>query len=117
MASDNTNVWVQFWDKDEFDSSHHHGTYASNSYFEVSDLEDVDWPNTGNKERNDYSSLKTGNNTWLTVYSDTEFGGDSHTFGPNSSIGKLSDVKRSSLHSWENCINSYKVFPYDPSQS
>lgn len=121
----NYDCWVQFFDKDNYDTSHHYGTFLGPNA--ISDLKDQDWPNTSNNMDGDYSSLKTGPNTWIQVFKDSGYKGDVYTFGPNTCVPVLKTSSKqydpegnpiadgpSHDDNFENNISSYKITDFNP---
>lgn len=68
---------------------------------------------------NSISSLKTGPNAWLIIFSKTGAQGDFKKVNPETTYGQLSAVKRTDIAgdqqgNWENEIDSFLLYPAEP---
>lgn len=103
----NQDCWVDFWENDNKAGDHR----RFNGPIEVPNLSNEYWSDKHNfaKELDDViSSLATGLDSWLTVFSKTAYKGDSKEYGPNSYQPKL---KNDGL---ENTIASFKLYDKNP---
>ncbi len=65
------------------------------------------------------SSLKTGPNTWMTIFDQIHSKGNFKKIDPNTAMSKLSEWSRTDINgkkegNWENEIDSFLVYPVQP---
>lgn len=68
----------------------------------------------GGNLANGIDSLKVGDNSWLIVYSNADYGGDHLKLGPLDSKPNLDDVQRGSKGDWKNQIQSFVLYAAKP---
>lgn len=85
-----------------FFSDHNFGgdsfTYSTNNGMEASFSDKTDW-----------DSIKTGNNSYLTVYDGAGFTGNVLKLGPNGTLSDLNKVERGQDGDWKNQIQSFQL--------
>jgi len=105
-----TNCYVDFWENDNKSGR----TRRFSGPTSVSNLSDYYYANEkenfSNEMDDSISSLATGSQAWVTVYSDNDFQGKQLTVGPGQSVNKLSSTNPV----MENDIASFKLFDARP---
>jgi hypothetical protein len=104
------NCYVDFWENDNKDGRHRRfsgPTSVSNlsKYYYENEKE-----NFSNEMDDSISSLATGSQSWVTVYSDNDYQGKQLTVGPGQTVNKLSGTNPV----MENDIASFKLFDARP---
>lgn len=99
--------WVQFWDDEDCKGATKRFDAEGGSRF-VNNLDDY-LQSDGDKEGNEPDSLETGSRSWLVVYKDDNYEGDSASFGPNSQINDLDK------YGVGGNISSFKLYDTRPS--
>lgn len=104
------NCYVDFWENKNKDGR----TRRFTGPVEITDLSKYYYSgekeNFSNEMDDSISSLATGSQSWITVYSQHNYQGDAYTFGPNSGVNDLSSVKPD----MDNTIVSFKLFDAKP---
>jgi len=107
-----SNCYVDFWENKKKDGSHDGGHHRFNGPVNVSDLSKYYWDgknhNAFNEMDDSISSLKTGSQAWLKIYSQHNYSGSTHLIGPNTDIADLSSL------SMDNTIVSFQLFDAPP---
>ena len=92
----------------EFDGYYDVYTVSSGKRLEVSNLHDINWPNTHNNESTDISSFKLGSDVSITVHSDYDLDGEHQKFTRNER--NLRDVNMpDGKNDWNNEIKSFAI--------
>ncbi len=105
-----SNCYVEFWENKNQESGGYRKLDGPQNY---SDLSDVHWKVDGEQEDgwryemdDCISSLRTGSQAWVILYTDSDYKGDSVLVGPNTTMN-LDD-------GYDNDVASIKVFDQDP---
>lgn len=102
------NCYVDFWENDNKDGR----TKRFNGPIQISNLSDYYYSgeneNFHNELDDSISSLATGSQAWLVVYTDNDYKGQSLAVNPNTTINKLSD------YGMDNDIASFQLFDQKP---
>lgn len=106
------NCYVDFWENKEKDGSHDGGHHRFDGPLDVSDLSNNYWDgenqNTFNEMDDSISSLSTGSQAWVKLFSQHNYGGSTYLVQPNTNIPDLSTI------SMDNTIVSFQLFDAQP---
>lgn len=103
------NCYVDFWENKNYGSGGHHRFDGPTN---VSDLSKDYWDgknhNVFNEMDDCISSLKTGSQAWVRLYSQHNYSGSTHLVNPNTNIPDLSSI------GLDNTVVSFKLFDAKP---
>ncbi len=81
---------------------------------QISDLSEESFTTNSFYSCMDIESLRAGDGTWMTIYSDINFGGDSLNVTPGTYYKDLNDVNRASGGDWKHQVRSLQTFASSP---
>lgn len=83
-------------------------------YQAVNDLAEYDYDNSSQEMDDSINSLKTGDNTWICLFSKHNFEGDTVKFGPNQTINNLHDYHDGDGTGFRNTTVSFVMYERQP---
>jgi hypothetical protein len=108
------NCYVDFWEnKAKSDGSHDGGHIRFNGPVNIPDMSKYGWDGKSgmmNETDDSASSLATGSQSWLTVFSQSNYGGSKLSIGPGQTIPDLSKTNPN----MDNTIASFQLFDAQP---
>ncbi len=110
-----SNCFVEFWENGNQEDGGYRKFENKSSYYDLSDYHwsiDGDIKSGSRYEMDDsISSLKTGSQAWLFIYSRVGYEGSSYLVGPNTTLNSLKDLNGIDMN---NNIESLQLFDYAP---
>ncbi|WP_420574113.1 hypothetical protein [Kordia sp.] len=107
-----SNCTVTFYKDKDYSGKNRTFTEAQ----KVSDLNDVNWDDDSNRDdmKDDTSSIKTGSQAWIRVFSKENYQGRTVLIGPNSSYN-LKDLKDDNNEDdMDDTIASFQLYDHEP---
>ncbi|OJJ19286.1 hypothetical protein BKI52_20960 [marine bacterium AO1-C] len=110
-----SNCVVEFWENQNQEDGGYRKFENKSNYSDLSSYHwtiDGEQKSGGRYEMDDsISSLKTGSQAWLLIFSRTDYEGSSYLVGPNTTLNSLKDLNGIDMN---NNIESFQLFDYAP---